>query len=322
MVVEIVEFPVGERPRIAERDEIAAIEGYHWLDYDREPGFDWAADLHRRTGLEIFESHVRDSMNPEHPSFTDRTDDYEMIVFRGVVPDDATLGMSTFPVAFFLFDHWLVTIHPPGPGVQDAVRAGMLAGRLRIPRRPAGLTHSLLHAMVDRFLDLRERLSEQLETWQRDLLDPANPFNDWRLLMDHGNALRRIEARCEEQHTAVVEWMENTRVELDDSLRVRLEDLKEHIRRVLSFTQHAQGQIESLVQMHFSAVAHRTNEIVRVLTVISAIFLPLTFLAGIFGMNFRNMPETQTEYGYFVALGAMGALALVLLVVFRKNKWI
>jgi len=77
-----------------------------------------------------------------------------------------------------------------------------------------------------------------------------------------------------------------------------------------------------VIQLHFSAVAHRTNEVVRVLTVVSAIFLPLTLIAGIFGMNFQNMPELHTHYGYYASLGGMLVLAVVLLGVFRWKRYI
>jgi len=73
--------------------------------------------------------------------------------------------------------------------------------------------------------------------------------------------------------------------------------------------------------LHFSAVAHRTNEIMRVLTVLSAIFLPLGLVAGIFGMNFEYMPELKMHNAYFFALGGMVTLAVVLLIIFRVKRW-
>ena len=76
------------------------------------------------------------------------------------------------------------------------------------------------------------------------------------------------------------------------------------------------------MQLHFSAMAHRTNEIMRVLTVLSAIFLPLSLVAGIFGMNFEYMPELKIHYAYYFALGGMVSLAVVLLILFRTKRWI
>ena len=89
-----------------------------------------------------------------------------------------------------------------------------------------------------------------------------------------------------------------------------------------TYAEDQQSEVESLVQLHFSAVAHRTNEIMRVLTVVSAIFLPLSFVAGVFGMNFEIMPGLKHPYGYFIALGGMAVVAVGLLVLFRVRRWI
>ena len=102
---------------------------------------------------------------------------------------------------------------------------------------------------------------------------------------------------------------------------MRYTDLLEHIRRVGKFAIGQQHEVEGLMQLHFSAVAHRTNEIMRLLTVLSAIFLPLTLIAGIYGMNFHNMPELHSRNGYFLTLAGMLLLAVGLLAWFRWKKW-
>ena len=88
---------------------------------------------------------------------------------------------------------------------------------------------------MDRFLDMRDPLSLQLEGWRRDLLDPKHPFDDWLLLMDHGNQLRSLGMLCEEQEDAVTQWRDNTMIDMDDHIAVRYNDLLEHIRRVMRF---------------------------------------------------------------------------------------
>jgi len=153
-------------------------------------------------------------------------------------------------------------------------------------------------------------------------LDPNNPFDDWMAVMQNTSYLRRLAMLCDEQHDAVIAWREHTDVEFDDHLAVRYTDLIEHIERVMKFANEQKGEVESLVQMHFSAVAHRTNEIVRVLTVISAIFLPLTLVAGIFGMNFEYMPELKLHNAYFIALAGMISAAIGMLLLFKKKHWI
>ncbi|MGD8483480.1 MAG: CorA family divalent cation transporter, partial [Thioalkalispiraceae bacterium] len=133
--------------------------------------------------------------------------------------------------------------------------------------------------------------------------------------------LRKLENLCEEQIEALQEWREDTVTEFDDHISVRFNDLVEHIERVLKFSVAQKQEAEALVQLHFSAVAHRTNEIMRVLTVLSAIFLPLSLVAGIFGMNFEYMPELKMHNAYFFALGGMATIAVILLIIFRIKRW-
>lgn len=139
--------------------------------------------------------------------------------------------------------------------------------------------------------------------------------------MNYGSQLRKMQMVFQEQEEAIRAWREATDIEIDDHLSVRLNDLTEHIGRMSRFTADHQGDVESLVNLHFSAVAHRTNEIMRVLTVLSAIFLPLSLVAGIFGMNFENMPELHFQNAYFFALGGMVFLAIGLLLLFRMKRW-
>jgi Mg2+ and Co2+ transporter CorA len=245
-----------------------------------------------------------------------------MLVFRGLSPAGQTSDFRTRPAVFVLMKHVLVTLRPADSVSVAQIKPRLLDRSVRIPRRPAGLMHLLMTTMVDRFLALREPLLERFDSWRDALLDQKNPFGDWVSVMHYTSDLRRLERLCDEQITALQEWREDTVTEFDDHISVRFNDLVEHVQRVMKFAIDQKNEAEALIQMHFSAVAHRTNEIMRVLTVLSAIFLPLSLVAGIFGMNFVYMPELKLENGYFFALGGMAAVAIVLLILFRIKRWI
>jgi magnesium/cobalt transport protein CorA len=319
--MQIIRFVKNEKPERLDGLEKLPEEGFVWLDFVREDAPDWRAEVHRLTGTDVYEAHVIDSLNGGHPSFYEGTDAYEMIIFRGLASSDVETFESR-PTAFFLFANLLVTVRS-----EDSVSVGTVSNRLferaaRTPRSAVGLVLLVLSAMVDRFMALREPLAERLEEWQEALLDPSNPFEDWMSLMRHRNRLRRLERMCDEQADALSAWRDDTGQELDGPLTVRVNDLMEHIRRVLTHAQHLEAQLESLVQIHFAAVAHRTNDIMRVLTVLAAVFLPLTLVAGVFGMNFEHMPELKLRYAYFVTLGCMLLLGLGMLYYFRRKRWV
>ena len=311
----------GAPPRILDHIEALPSAGFVWLDFVREQEPNWHETVERLGCGMLHEGHVRDSLNPAHPSFFDSTSDYDMIIFRGLAPEMEDDQFSTHPVSFFLFDRVLVTVQPGESRSVKAVKERLLSQNGRVPAVPAGLMHLILNSMVDRFLALREPLAQQMEVWTERLLDPRRRFDKWYRVLGYRSQLRRLEILCDEQEDAIVSWRESTRLEIGESLYVRYTDLLEHIRRVGKFAIGQQHEVEGLMHLHFSSVAHRTNEIMRVLTVLSAIFLPLTLIAGIYGMNFEHMPELHTRYGYFFTLGGMVLLAALLLGWFRWKKW-
>jgi Mg2+ and Co2+ transporter CorA len=179
----------------------------------------------------------------------------------------------------------------------------------------------ILHEIVARYLSLRNWLSAQLQDWEARLL-LAESVDDWGLFMALRRLLRGLESFCEDQADALSTWRDETSQDLDTHLSVRLNDVQERIQRMLRHAQALQHDIEALVQIHFSAASERTNQIVRMLTVISAIFLPLNLIAGIFGMNFEHMPLEQSGYGLWVIFAIMLGLILVLLRYFRRRRWL
>ena len=319
--------------------------GFLWMDVHAGSGRHWAAEVARLTGVELFEEHLRDAENSAHPSFFDSTADYQMLVMRALGPKPAPtipprIRIVTRPAVFFVLPRCLVTVRPADLPLTRQVRERILAAdryHQRIPAAPEELMLRLLSGMVDRYLGLRQPLTAQLESWQRNLLNPRRPFKDWTTLLEARMELRKLQHLSEEQLDAVQEWRDERlersdadepvaadprRSRIDELLSVRAADLVEHIHRVLTHARALESSIDSAVQLHFSATAFRTAEIMRVLTVLTAIFLPLTLITGIFGMNFQAMPWVDRPQGFWLVLAAMGLIGLVMLVVFTTRRYL
>lgn len=312
-------FPSGAPP-----ESVGAVQamvppgGFLWLDFSHEET-DWPTVAEPITGVRFHERHVNDSLNPAHPSFYDNTGDYDMLVFRSHVPESGE-AFFTHPSTFFLLDRVLITVRPRESHSIAAVRQRLLQQPMRIPSSPMALMDLVLNAMVDRFLAMREPLAAHVEQWAEAMLDPRSP-EDLRRIMEHRSVLRRLESLSEEQEDAVIGWRDNARLPMEEQLAVRYTDLVEHIRRITRFASHQQKEVENLIQLHFSAVSTRTNEIMSALTVVSAIFLPLNLVAGIFGMNFEYVPALHAQAGFYVTVGGMVVLAAMLLLFFRLKRW-
>jgi magnesium transporter len=311
-------------------------------------------------GGPIVDLHVSDLLNAQLPSQYDYTSWYDMLVFRrllsGVTATNASASASaksmmaearealtsvdTSPVGFALFDSVLITVHPADCAVRDyfaqrlATMSGGSEGRAatRMPASPADLMLRMVNHMVDGYLDLRRLLTRQLGTVQRELLNPHSRFHDWPLLLDARNALHQLEDTCEDQRAAIQEWIDalDEWPEAADAgarrerelLRVRSRDVQEHIERVLSHVRRLEQSAENAVQMHFSALSHRTNAIMRTLTVLTAIFLPLNLITGFFGMNFDAMPLVHDKTGIWVTLGLMALVGVGLGAFFWRKRYL
>lgn len=311
-------------------------------------------------GLQLVDLHISDLLNKQLPSRYDYTSQYDVMVFRRLaagVSDglaaEPSLGaarprggppilrrIDTSPVGFAVFDRVLVTVHPTDCAVRDTYAAKLVqthsgdnrTASARLPTSPADLMLRIIHQMVDGFLELRRELTHQLDHWQAELLSPQTRFNNWGALMDARQSLHRLDEICEDQRTAMQAWIESLKAWPEaqtplaqrdhDLLEVRSRDVLEHIERVVHHVRRLEQSAETAVQMHFSVQGSRTNDIMRTLTVLTAIFLPLNLITGFFGMNFESLPLIHRQTGLWWALGAMVAVAAALSVLFWRNRYL
>ena len=336
--------------------------GYLWVASERrefeERLTDIQAALQRWTGGALVDLHVSDLLNNQLPSNFDYTSWYDRLVFRRLAAGVGTerlfideqqgtlasaraalAAIDTSPVGFAVFDRVLLTVHPSDCVVRDyfAQRlqsqvAGDGRGSSRMPASPADLMLRMVNHMVDSYLELRRRLTRQLDYLQQQLFEPRGGINIWRMLLESRNALHLLEDTCEDQRAAVVEWIDaldewpdapdaGTRRERE-LLRVRSRDVLEHIERVLAHVRRLESSAETAVQMHFSAQSNRTNEIMRALTVLTAIFLPLNLVTGFFGMNFEGLPLIHSPAGFWIIFTVMLGVGIGMSIFFWRKRYL
>jgi len=254
-------------------------------------------------------------------------------------------AIDTSPVGFAVFDRVLLTVHPTDCQVRDffanrllqmtlgsELRSEQRGGASRLPTGPADLMLRMVNHMVDSYLELRRLLTRQLGYLQQELFNPHSPFDSWQVLLDSRNALHLLEDICEDQRSSIVEWIDaldewptaqdTAAVRERELLRLRSRDVLEHIERVLSHVRRLESSAETAVQMHFSAQSNRTNSIMRTLTVLTAIFMPLNLITGFFGMNFDGLPLIHAATGVWVATAVMLILGLGLGIFFWRKRYL
>ncbi|MES2879058.1 MAG: magnesium transporter CorA family protein [Pseudomonadota bacterium] len=313
-------------------------------------------------GMQLVDLHISDLLNNQLPSHYDYTSQYDVLVFRRLAAGNSETDLEqpglplhrrparggppilrridTSPVGFAVFDRLLLTVHPTDCTVREAYAAKLLnsasaashAAGARLPTSPADLMLRIVNHMVDGYLELRRELTHQLDHWQTELLKPRSRFSNWGALLDARLSLHHLDEICEDQRSAIQDWIEAIKTWPDtdtpagqrerDLLHVRSRDVLEHIERVVHHVRRLEQSAETAVQMHFNAQSHRTNEIMRTLTVLTAIFLPLNLIAGIFGMNFEFIPFLHQSNGFLWAMILMLTIALGLVVFFWRKRYL
>lgn len=329
------------------------------------------ATLLRLCGMQLVDLHVSDLLNVQLGSHYDFTSQYDLLVFRRLAtrssdsetPSGQGLSLrprggppilrriDTSPVGFVVLDRVLLSVHPQDCALRDSYAQRLLtssgnqtpdtddtaldsrsAGARGVPANSADLMLRIVNHMVDGFLALRRELSHQLDHWQAELLNPKTRFSNWGTLLDARLALHQLDEVCDDQRTAIQDWIEALKSWPDtdaqfspherDMLQVRSRDVLEHIERVVHHVQRLEQNAETAVQIHFNAQSHRTNEIMRTLTVLTAIFLPLNLITGFFGMNFEFLPLIHQQRGLWWALAGMLGVAVFLVLVFWRKRYL
>ena len=332
---------------------------FTWVDCYRDDVIhrleQWQQDVYDCTQLRLNELHVKDIQNIEHPCTFDTMDDYDLLIFRKLItPTDQIIsgdnaleeherlfGLTTTPVSFITTNNILITIRERGNRALEnyLTRVQTIAAKpvdeQNKPRKMAAsaldLQLRLLNSMVDDYLDLRAPLSKRVEFWQQELLQGNRRFTRWQQLFQENMAFQQVENLCEEQIDVLQELrgeiIENhghakskKKVGKQDIILVRINDLVSHVERIQKYTARLNNAIQSAIDLHFSAISNQTNENMRILAIITAVFAPLTLLTGVYGMNFEFIPGLKNPIGFWIMLIVMLlSTAMLILYFYRRH---
>lgn len=319
--MKIHHFLPDQAPRLLNSIQQLPDDGFVWLDYLREEAQGWEKLPETLLGTRIDSQHIEDSLNPAHVSFFDGTPDYDMLIFEGLGPNQDPVPLETRSVALFVFDRVLISVHAADEPSFESVLHRCETQPNKPPRSAVGLAYRILDSMVDRFLAVREIYTKRIEMLQDTMLHSRRGNTDWRGLMRARRTARRLASLSEDQWETIENWRRDSRFDWDGVISVRLRDLTEHITRMRDLAANLERDLESTMQLNFAVLSQRQNEIMKVFTVVAVIFMPLTLLTGIWGMNFQFMPELHWKYGYFIALGILTVCGISMLVWFRRRNF-
>lgn len=266
---------------------------------------------------------LEDVMNTGQRPKIEGYDHHVFIVASMIYRDDADSRMCGEQISIFLGKGILISIQEnPEMDIFEPVRQRLRAGRGYIRKLGADyLAYALLDSVIDHLFPILECIGEALEELEDELLTRPNKGCVSRL-HEYRRTLVHIRRAVWPERDLLASMLHDSSGLITDETKVFLRDAHDHAVRIIDLIESYRDIAAGLLEIYLSAISQRTNEIMRVLTVISAIFIPLTFVAGVYGMNFEHMPELHEWWGYFVCLLIMGGIAVFQVWFFKRKGWL
>jgi len=217
---------------------------------------------------------------------------------------------------------WVVTFQERPGDVFDPVRERIRSASLRIRHMGADyLAYSLLDAVIDGYFPVVEALGGVIDALEEEIVERANRATLVRIHATRRTllTLHRVQWR---QRDAVSAVLHDEELPIADAVKPYFRDAHDHAFQILDAIETYRDMVVGLMDLHLSTTSNRLNEVMKTLTIVATIFIPLTFLAGVYGMNFDYMPELRWRWGYLAIWGLMGLLGGSLLLWFRARGWI
>ncbi len=250
-------------------------------------------------------------------------DDYIYIVVKMILFDhESDAGLSIEQVSLVVGDGFVVTFQERPGDVFEPVRERIRTGHGRVRKSGADyLAYAILDIIVDHYFIVLGTYSDLLDDLEDQILDDPAPARQSKL-RDHRKELISLR-RAVWPVREVVASLERTESPLlSTDVRPFYRDVHDHAVQILDIVESLRDVIGGLMDLYLSSLSNRMNEIMKVLTIFGSIFLPLSFMVGMYGMNFDNMPELHFRYGYPILIACMVAVASGLLVFFKRKDWL
>ncbi len=291
----------------------------------------WVAvnGLHDTSVVESIGSHftidplvLEDILHTEHMPKLEDHDTYLFLTLKMLVYSEERNTIEQEHVSLILGDCYLITFQEKKSGVFDVIRDILSSGKGRLRKRGADyLFYRLLDTIVDHYCVILDTIEDNLTLIEEELLGENGTIVSEKILAGKKNmlAMRRAILPLREEMRL---FNQRDLAQITVSTYGFLDDVADHLLHLSQTIEHSRELFTGMMELQVTVNANRLNNIMKTLTVFAAIFMPLTFLAGVYGMNFKFMPELDSRWGYPLVLGIMVIIAVGMLLFMRRRKWL
>ncbi len=265
---------------------------------------------------------LEDIVNTGQRPKVDDFEDYIYLVFKMLKFDDTTGHIASEQVSLILGPHYLISFQEAAGDVFNFVRERIRKGRVRIRKSgPDYLAYALIDAVVDHYFLILEKIGEKIELFEDRVHSEPTPE-----VLQNIHALKREIIYFRKQVWPIREvlnvWQKTESPLMQEAHKVFISDVYDHTIQVIDTIESFRDIIGGMMDLYLSTLSNRMNEVMKVLTIMATIFIPLTFVAGIYGMNFKFMPELEWKWSYPVLWILLIVIFLGMLLYFKRKKWL
>jgi magnesium transporter len=291
----------------------------HWINIDGIHDEDMIERIGRKFNLHhlVLENIIQTGQRP-------KIEDYEEYIFFLIkmlylAPTGGFIEEEQ--VSIILGKNFVISFQEKPGDVFEAIRERLHDSKYSIRKKGSDyLAYSLLDAIVDNYFLVLETLGDNIEDSEKDIF--SSP--DERTIQNIYAMKRKmitVRKSIWPLREVVSSYIRSESILISRENYRFLNDLYDHIILLIDTIESFRDMVSGLLDIYLSSVSNKMNEVMKVLTIIATIFIPLTFIAGVYGMNFRNMPELFWSWGYFAVLGLMGIITIFMVLYFKRKKW-
>ncbi len=291
-----------------------------WINIDGLHEVNIIESIGKHFGLHplVMEDILQTDQRPKMEDF----DDYIFIITKMLSYNEEEHQLKAEQFSLVLGPHYVITFQERVGDVFELVRERLRKGKGRIRKRPPDyLAYALIDAIVDHYFIVPEKIGERVESLEEELITDPSP--DTLQTIHHMKReliflrksvwpLRELIGGLERGDPSLVE----------EETKVFLRDVYDHTIQVMDTVETLREMVSGMLDVYLSSVSNRMNEVMKVLTIIATIFIPMTFIAGIYGMNFEFMPELKWHWGYPLVWSVIVVIGVIMLFYFRRRRWL
>ena len=253
----------------------------------------------------------------QRPKFEEYAEHIHLSARMASAPEEGDLEQ----ISIFAGPGWVVTLQQRDGDCFDALRRRIRSGAGRVRTSTSDyLAYAQLDSIIDAYFPMLDAYSERVESLEERLFEGAPP-ETLPMIYELRRDLLALRRAVWPLRDALGQLIRSDSTFFHDDTRVYARDGYDHLIQIVDLIETYREIGSSLMELYLSSVSHKMNEVMKVLTVISTVFIPLGFLAGLYGMNFERMPELRHPYGYPILLAVMLTLAISMLAWFRRRGW-